>query len=167
MQTISNYIHGQHRAASSHETFPTRNPATGAVLAQVQQATQADVEAALESAHAGQQVWAALPAVERGRILKRAADLLRERNAALARLEVQDTGKPLQEAIAVDIVTGADVIEYYAGLTDKLQGEHQSLNASAFYYTRREPLGVCAGIGAWNYPLQIACWKSAPALAAG
>ncbi|HPE60282.1 MAG TPA: betaine-aldehyde dehydrogenase [Thiolinea sp.] len=167
MQTIQNYIHGQYHAASAGETFPTRNPATGAVLAQVQQASAADVDAAVASAREGQQVWAALAAVERGRILKRAAGLLHEHNEALARLEVQDTGKPLQEALAVDIVTGADVIEYYAGLTDKLQGEHQSLNASAFYYTRREPLGVCAGIGAWNYPIQIACWKSAPALAAG
>ncbi|MCB1637888.1 MAG: aldehyde dehydrogenase family protein, partial [Thiothrix sp.] len=154
MQTIQNYIHGQYHAASAGETFPTRNPATGAVLAQVQQASAADVDAAVASAREGQQVWAALAAVERGRILKRAAGLLHEHNEALARLEVQDTGKPLQEALAVDIVTGADVIEYYAGLTDKLQGEHQSLNASAFYYTRREPLGVCAGIGAWNYPIQ-------------
>lgn len=161
------YIHGRYSDLSSGETFTTCNPATGQKLAEVAQADQAVVQAALESATAGQQVWAAMPAVERGRILYRAAQLLREQNEALARLEVLDTGKPYQEAAVVDIQTGADVIEYYAGLCDKLQGDYQCLSEQQFFYTRREPLGVCAGIGAWNYPIQIACWKSAPALAAG
>lgn len=92
---------------------------------------------------------------------------MRERNDELAALEVADTGKPLQEAIEVDIVTGADVIEYFAGLVPGMQGEQQPLSENQFFYTRREPLGICAGIGAWNYPIQIAMWKSAPALAAG
>ena len=105
--------------------------------------------------------------VERARILQRAARLLRERNDELAELEVLDTGKPLQEANCVDIVSGADVIEYYAGLISGLQGTQQDLGQHAFFMSRREPLGVCAGIGAWNYPIQIACWKSAPCLAAG
>ena len=77
-----------------------------------------------------------------------------------------DTGKPIQEAEVVDVTSGADCIEYYAGLAASLHGEHNDLGGD-FYYTRREPLGVCAGIGAWNYPIQIACWKSAPALACG
>jgi len=102
---------------------------------------------------------------ERGRILNKAVALLRERNDDLAMLEVQDTGKPLQEANCVDIVTGADVIEYYAGLAASLHGEQQDLGGTNFFYSRREPLGVCAG--AWNYPIQIAMWKSGPALAAG
>lgn len=97
----------------------------------------------------------------------RAVAILRERNDELAELEVKDTGKPLQEAIEVDIATGADVIEYYAGLAAGLQGQQQELGPEQFFYTRREPLGICAGIGAWNYPMQIAMWKSAPALAAG
>ncbi|MGI4857159.1 MAG: betaine-aldehyde dehydrogenase, partial [Janthinobacterium lividum] len=88
-------------------------------------------------------------------------------NDALALLETRDTGKPLAETRAVDIVTGADVIEYYAGLATALEGRQIPLRAESFVYTRREPYGVCAGIGAWNYPIQIACWKSAPALAAG
>ena len=78
-----------------------------------------------------------------------------------------DCGKPLQEANCVDIHTGADVIEYYAGLAPALQGSQQDLNADTFFISKREPLGVCAGIGAWNYPIQIACWKSAACLAAG
>lgn len=108
-----------------------------------------------------------MTAIERSRILHKAVAILRERNDELAALEVADTGKPIQEAIAVDVTTGADVLEYYAGLAPSLQGEQQPLSDDQFFYTRREPLGICAGIGAWNYPIQIAMWKSAPALAAG
>ncbi len=111
--------------------------------------------------------WSAMTAIERSRILHKAVAILRERNDELAALEVADTGKPIQEAIAVDVTTGADVLEYYAGLAPSLQGEQQPLSDDQFFYTRREPLGICAGIGAWNYPIQIAMWKSAPALAAG
>jgi betaine-aldehyde dehydrogenase len=108
-----------------------------------------------------------MTAMERSRILRRAVDILRERNDELAQLETLDTGKAYSETSTVDIVTGADVIEYYAGLATAIQGEQVPLRESSFFYTRREPLGVVAGIGAWNYPIQIAMWKSAPALAAG
>jgi len=161
------YIHGRAVKASSEETFSTHNPATGELLAELGQASEQDVEAAIESARKGFQEWSALSGAQRGRILMRAVTILRERNDELATLEVKDTGKPLQEAIEVDIATGADVIEYYAGLAAGLQGQQQSLGLEQFFYTRREPLGICAGIGAWNYPIQIAMWKSAPALAAG
>lgn len=167
MQEVSLYIHGRYRNATSGETFETRNPANGELLAHVQQASLDDVDAAVKSAQAGFKVWSAMSGVERGRIMQKAVTILRERNDELAMLEVQDTGKPLQEANCVDIVTGADVIEYYAGLAASLHGEQQDLGGSNFYYTRREPLGICAGIGAWNYPIQIAMWKSGPALAAG
>jgi len=86
---------------------------------------------------------------------------------ALAELESRDTGKPIQETLVVDVVSGADCLEYFAALAQSLSGEHIDLGTQAFGYTRREPLGVVAGIGAWNYPLQIACWKAAPALACG
>lgn len=161
------FIHGKAFKASSEETFVTYNPATGEPLAEVDQASEQDVEAAIASAKAGFAQWSALSGAERGRILMRAVAILRQRNDELAKLEVQDTGKPLQEAIEVDIATGADVIEYYAGLAAGLQGQQQELGPEQFFYTRREPLGICAGIGAWNYPIQIAMWKSAPALAAG
>jgi betaine-aldehyde dehydrogenase len=95
------------------------------------------------------------------------ATLLRAANEELATLETRDTGKPIQETLAVDVHSGADCLEYYGGLAASLSGEHIDLGKSAFGYTRREPLGVVAGIGAWNYPLQIACWKAAPALACG
>jgi len=166
MTTLQHYIGGRYYDKPAAETFDTLNPATGEVLAKIAQADQQVMDDAVAAAREGQAVWAAMAPVERSRILNRAVALLREHNDELAMLEVKDTGKPYQEAVCVDIVTGADVIEYFAGLADKLQGIQQDLG-SDFYYTRREPLGVCAGIGAWNYPIQIACWKSAPALAAG
>lgn len=164
---VRSFIGGAYVEASGGETFFTVNPANGKTLAHVQQASAADVDAAVLAAANGQRVWAAMTAMQRSRILRRAVDLLRERNDELAALETLDTGKPIAETLAVDIVTGADVIEYYAGLATAIEGLQIPLRADSFVYTRREPLGVCAGIGAWNYPIQIACWKSAPALAAG
>ncbi|MCU1717842.1 betaine-aldehyde dehydrogenase [Pseudomonas sp. 5P_3.1_Bac2] len=161
------YIGGRYVAGSSGQTFDSINPANGEVLAKVQRASQADVDKAVASAAAGQKVWAAMTAMQRSRILRKAVDILRERNDELAALETLDTGKPLSETRYVDIVTGADVLEYYAGLIPAIEGEQIPLRDTSFVYTRREPLGVVAGIGAWNYPIQIALWKSAPALAAG
>ncbi|TCM65785.1 betaine aldehyde dehydrogenase [Acinetobacter calcoaceticus] len=161
------YIHGRYVNASSGKTFQSINPANGAVLAEIQIASQQDIDAAVASAQKGQKVWAAMTAMQRSRILGRAVDILRDRNDELARLETQDSGKAYAETSTVDIVTGADVLEYYAGLATAIQGEQQSLREDSFFYTRPEPLGVVAGIGAWNYPIQIALWKSAPALAAG
>lgn len=167
MDIASLYIDGALCYASSGETFTSYNPATGEPLAVLGQASASDVQAAIDSARRGFAIWSAMTATERSRILLKAVAILRERNDELAKLEVQDTGKPIQEALAVDITTGADVIEYFAGLAPTLQGDQQPLSNSQFFYTRKEPLGICAGIGAWNYPIQIAMWKSAPALAAG
>ncbi|BCQ55595.1 betaine-aldehyde dehydrogenase [Burkholderia gladioli] len=161
------YIGGAYVDATSGVTFDSFDPATGEHLATIQQAGEADVQRAVDSAREGQRVWAAMTSMQRSRILRRAVELLRERNDELAELEMRDTGKPIAETLAVDIVTGADVIEYYAGLATAIEGLQIPLREESFVYTRREPLGVCAGIGAWNYPIQIACWKTAPALAAG
>ncbi|MBY7666748.1 MULTISPECIES: betaine-aldehyde dehydrogenase [Vibrio] len=167
MEIQSLYINGTLRSATSGERFDTYNPATGEVIARLQHASANDIEQAITSAKQGFAVWSRMTATERSRILLKAVKILRERNDELAVLEVLDTGKPIQEANCVDIATGADVIEYFANLAPSLQGEQQPLNDHQFFYTRREPLGICAGIGAWNYPIQIAMWKSAPALAAG
>ncbi|KAI9673508.1 MAG: hypothetical protein M1817_002972 [Caeruleum heppii] len=107
--------------------------------------------------------------IERARVLLRAAQLLRHRNDELAKIETRDTGKPFSETSTVDVVTGADVLEYYAHLVGGggLNGEMIRLREDAWVYSTKEPLGLCVGIGAWNYPLQIALWKSAPCLAAG
>ncbi|TPG63431.1 betaine-aldehyde dehydrogenase [Ewingella americana] len=161
------YIDGRYQESTGNETFDAINPANGEVIATLPNATAEDVDLAVSAARQGQKVWAAMTAMQRSRILRRAVDILRERNDELAAIETADTGKPLSETTAVDIVTGADVLEYYAGLIPALEGQQIPLRDSAFVYTRREPLGVVAGIGAWNYPIQIALWKSAPALAAG
>jgi betaine-aldehyde dehydrogenase len=154
-------------APAAGERFASINPATGAVLGHVRVAGPAEVAAAVEAARRGQIVWARTTASERARVLRSAAALLRARNDELAELETRDTGKPLQETRVVDVASGADCLEYFAALAQVASGEHIDLGPGAFGYTRREPLGVVAGIGAWNYPLQIACWKSAPALAFG
>ncbi len=160
------YIHGRYQDALSGRSFETVNPATGEVICSVQVAGAEDVEAAVASAREGFARWSRMSGTERGRVLNKAQRILRERNRDLAILEVLDTGKPIQEAEVVDVISGADCVEYYAGLAASLHGEHMDLGGD-FFYTRREPLGICAGIGAWNYPIQIACWKSAPALACG
>ncbi len=165
----ANPVAGQPVAAAGARPghFRTINPATGATLAEIRIDGPEEVEAAYKAAAAAQRRWATMTGAERGRILRRAADLLRARNGALAELETRDTGKPIQETSVVDVMSGADCLEYYAGVAATIAGEHLDLGPAAFGYTRREPLGVVAGIGAWNYPLQIACWKSAPALACG
>ncbi|WP_342627256.1 betaine-aldehyde dehydrogenase [Nguyenibacter vanlangensis] len=147
--------------------FETRNPATGAVLAEIAEAGEPLVARAIESAARGQAEWAARTGAERARILRRTADLLRRDNAELARIETLDTGKPIAETSCVDILSGADALEYFAAMAATMTGDSVDLGEAAFGYTRREPLGVVAGIGAWNYPIQIACWKAAPALACG
>ncbi|HEY4445725.1 MAG TPA: betaine-aldehyde dehydrogenase [Steroidobacteraceae bacterium] len=149
------------------ERFASINPATGEVLGYVTADGAAQVNAAVRSAQKAQVGWGAMTGTERARVLRRAADILRSRNQELAELETRDTGKPIQETRVVDVSSGADCFEYFAGLVQSLAGEHIDLGTQAFGYTRREPLGVVAGIGAWNYPLQIACWKAAPALACG
>ena len=154
-------------SAAAGEPFASINPATGDVLGYVTAAGSAQVDAAVRAAQKAQPDWGGMTGTERARVLRRAADILRSRNRELAELETRDTGKPIQETQVVDVASGADCFEYFAGLAQSLSGEHINLGTQAFGYTRREPLGVVAGIGAWNYPLQIACWKAAPALACG
>jgi betaine-aldehyde dehydrogenase len=164
--SASHFVNGAYCEDSAGEAIPVVYPATGEVVATVHAATPAVIEEALASAERAQKEWAALRGVERGRVLRRAADLIRERNRDLSVLETYDTGKPLSETLVADAWSAADALEYFGGLAATLSGEHIQLGGD-FVYTRREPLGVCVGIGAWNYPTQIAAWKGAPALACG
>lgn len=163
---LKNFINGQMLDSVTGKTFDVINPATGQLAYQVEEADESIRLAAIESSQQGFEIWSSMTGLERNRILLKAVSILRERNDDLAKIEVMDTGKPYQEASVVDVVTGADSIEYFAALALSIEGSQQDLGGD-FYYTRREPLGICAGIGAWNYPLQIACWKAAPALASG
>jgi betaine-aldehyde dehydrogenase len=162
----SHFVNGAYLEDPAGAPIDVVYPATGEVIARLHEATPAVIEAALASAKAAQADWAAMRPVERARILRRAADIIRERNPALARLETLDTGKPLQETLVADWPSGADALEWFAGLAPAVTGQTIPLGRD-FVYTLREPLGVCVGIGAWNYPSQIACWKAAPALALG
>ena len=164
--TASHFINGQYVEDTAGTPIDVIYPATGEKIATVYSATPAIIAQALDAAKAAQASWAKMSGTERGRILRRAADIMRERNHDLSVLETFDTGKPYQETIAVDATSGADALEYFGGMAATLTGEHIQLGED-WVYTRREALGVCVGIGAWNYPTQIACWKGAPALACG
>jgi betaine-aldehyde dehydrogenase len=162
----SHYINGRFVEDEQGAPLAVIYPATGETIATLHSATPNIVELAVEAAREAQPAWARLKPVERGRILRRAADLLRARNDELARLETLDTGKPLQETLVADAPSAADCLEYLGGAVAAFNGDFVDLGGP-FAYTRREALGVCVGIGAWNYPIQIAGWKSAPALAMG
>lgn len=164
--TASHFIDGAYVEDTSGAEIPVIYPATGEVIARLHAATPKIIADALGSAAAAQKDWARRSGTERGRVLRRAAEIIRDRNHALSVLETYDTGKPYQETSVVDATSGADALEYFGGLAAAITGEHIPLGED-FVYTRREPLGLCVGIGAWNYPTQIACWKGAPALACG
>ena len=165
MKRIHSYINGKAHNCDNG-LIDKVYPATGEVIAQVERADNALLDLAVQHAKEAQVKWAALTGQERSRILHNIARALHDANEELSRLEVQDVGKLYSEAVTGDVPSGADAFEYFANLAATMTGtSHQW--ADAIGYTRRVPLGVCAGIGAWNYPAQIACWKSAPALATG
>ncbi len=162
----SHYINGQYIEDTKGEKIAVMYPANGEVIAEIHAATPDIIEQALVSAQAAQKVWAEYSATERGRVLRCAADIMRQCNDLLSEIETLDTGKPIQETLVADATSGADALEYFGGLAASITGEYIPLGGN-FAYTIRQPLGVCVGIGAWNYPTQIACWKGAPALACG
>lgn len=164
--TASHFINGVYVEDTAGTPIDIIYPASGELIGRVHSATPSIIDQALSAAKAAQKSWARTSGTERGRILRRGADMIRERNRELSTLETLDTGKPLQETLVADATSGADALEYFGGLAATITGEHIPLGDD-FVYTIREPLGVCVGIGAWNYPTQIACWKGAPALACG
>ncbi len=147
------------------------NPATGEVLTRVAEAAHEDVDRAVKAARTAfddvSGKWRRMSASERGRILWRIADLIESHIDELAELETVDNGKPIFESRYVDMPMVIDVFRYYAGIATKIQGETININESAFTYTLREPVGVVGAIIPWNFPLLLASWKLAPALACG
>src|SRR4029078_2054442 len=160
------FIDGALTTSSNRESWINYNPANNNPLGEVCQATDQDIEAAVNSSEKAFHIWRTKTGAERGRILLKAAQILRTRLERIALLETQDVGKPIAESLAVDITSAADALEYFGGMAATIHGEFFDLK-NAFGYTRLEPLGICAGIGAWNYPIQIAAWKAGPALACG
>ena len=161
-------INGERVEASDGKTFDVFNPSTGERLAIVAKATTADVDKAVRCAHAAfeSRTWGGLAPAERGRIMWRIAQAIRERAEELATLESQDNGKPLRQA-RTDVQVAARYFEFFAGIADKIMGNTIPLGPGFLDYTVREPIGVSAQIVPWNYPIQIGARGIAPALAAG
>lgn len=147
-------------------TFPNFYPGNNQIINEMVFADRDDLLEAHDSALKAFQTWSKWTINQRSNVLLKAAALLRERVQNLAELEVWDTGKPIAEALAVDVHSAADSLEYFAKIALGLEDQVMP-HPKALIYTQREPLGVCVGIGAWNYPLQIACWKAGPALMMG
>ena len=165
MTVIKSYYGGAYRDGAE-KRFSKIYPATGEVIAEVELATKDMLDEAVAMAHEAQKPWAKRSVQDRGQVLIKCAHALREANDELSRLEVQDVGKVFAEAVSADVPSGPDVLEYMGAAIMTYHGtQHQWPEGIGF--TRRIPLGVCAGIGAWNYPVQIALWKSSPALAMG
>jgi acyl-CoA reductase-like NAD-dependent aldehyde dehydrogenase len=161
-------INNEWRAASAGKTMEVVNPATEAVIAEVAAADAADVDAAVGAARAAfEGPWGRMSARERGRLVRRLADRLMERVEDVARLETLHNGKPISESRHIEIPAAAECFEYYAGWADKVMGETIPVKGNYLTYTLREPLGVVAAIVPWNFPLLLAAWKVAPALACG
>lgn len=162
------FINNDWRSAASGDRFDVVNPATEEVIAQVAKANEDDVDITVDSARAcfESDAWQQMNARSRGRLLTKAADLLAERLPDVAKLETLENGKVLFES-KIDISMSVETLRYYGGWADKITGETLPVNGPFFAYTLREPVGVVGAIVPWNFPLNLATWKFAPALAAG
>jgi betaine-aldehyde dehydrogenase len=168
---VQNYellIGGQMAPAASGETFETVSPTTNQPIGRMAKAGVEDVERAVAAARQAfdEGPWSRMTPLERSRIMHKVANLLRERLPEIARVETMNCGKIIVESLG-DVTASANCFEYYAGLANQLWGEQIPMNGPLLDYTLREPVGVCAQIVPWNFPLLMAAWKLAPALAAG
>jgi betaine-aldehyde dehydrogenase len=168
VRTYQNYVNGQWVSSASGETFPVYDPSTEEVIAQVASSNTADIDRAVKAARAAfdSGPWATTTAQDRGRILFKLAEKIRQNAPQLSVLECRNTGKPIVEA-EYDIADVATCFEYYGGLANKVTGNVNPVPANALSFTMKEPIGVAGQIIPWNYPLLMAAWKLAPAIAAG
>jgi aldehyde dehydrogenase (NAD+) len=161
-------INNEWRDASGGKTMEVVNPATEEIIATVASADKSDVDEAVKAARAALNgPWGKMSARERGRLVSKLADRLLEKADEVARLETLHNGKPIFESRQIEIPAAAECFEYYAGWADKIMGETIPVKGNYLTYTLREPLGVVAAIVPWNFPLLLAAWKVAPALACG
>ncbi|HJQ34672.1 MAG TPA: betaine-aldehyde dehydrogenase [Pyrinomonadaceae bacterium] len=167
-RTYQLFIDGQWVDAESGKTFTTPNPATGQTLAEVAEGDKADIDKAVAAARrAFEGKWSKMSARDRGRLIYKLAQLIESRSAELAAVETADNGKPIKETLYVDLPQVVENFEYFAGWATKIEGETIPVPGQMFNYTLREPVGVCGQIIPWNFPMLMAAWKLAPALAAG
>jgi acyl-CoA reductase-like NAD-dependent aldehyde dehydrogenase len=162
------FINNEYRPAVAGKRFDVVNPATEEVIAQVAEGDAADVDNAVAAARAclNSEAWQKMSARKRGALLAKAAEILASRQPEIARLESLQNGKPLFES-NIDLSIAIETLRYYAGWCDKITGETLPVDGPFFTYTLREPVGVVGAIVPWNFPLNLAMWKVAPALAAG
>ena len=162
------FINNEWRDAAGGATMDVVNPATEEICAAVASADARDLDAAVAAARAALTgPWGQMSARERGRLVRKLGERLMERADDVSRLETLHNGKPISESRHIEIPAAAECFEYYGGWSDKVMGETIPVKGNYLNYTLREPLGVCAAIVPWNFPLLIAVWKIAPALACG
>lgn len=162
-------IGGKWQESRGGKRFSTINPANESVIAEVPEANEADVDAAVKAARSAFESgpWNRMDARDRGRLMNKLADLMEKNLDDLAALETLDNGKPIRDAKAADLPLSIDCLRYYAGWADKLTGDTIPIRGNYFCYTRREPVGVAGQIIPWNFPILMTAWKWGPALAAG
>ncbi|MCA1604273.1 MAG: aldehyde dehydrogenase family protein, partial [Acidobacteria bacterium] len=161
------FIDGKETPAKSNQSIRVENPATGTVVAHVPDASQDDLAAAIQSARRAFPAWAEATHRERATVLNKIADLIRENFDNLVGIEVSEVGRPISEIQSVDVGDTADCFNYYASAARLAKGETIPLDAPYFDFTLLEPVGVVGQIVPWNFPLNLASWKVAPALAMG
>lgn len=162
-----NFIGGQWVAPAGGRYFENPTPVTGQTFCEIARSDEADVEKALDAAHAAAPAWGKTAPAERAAILNKIADRIEENTAALAVAEVWDNGKPIREALAADIPLAADHFRYFAAAIRAQEGSLSQIDEDTVAYHFHEPLGVVGQIIPWNFPILMASWKLAPALAAG
>jgi aldehyde dehydrogenase len=162
-----NFIGGRWRDAASGRVFENRSPVNGQVLCEIARSEAVDVEAALDAAHAAKDAWGRASAAERAMVLNRIADRMQDNLQALAEAESWDNGKPIRETLNADVPLCIDHFRYFAGCIRAQEGGISEIDHDTVAYHFHEPLGVVGQIIPWNFPLLMACWKLAPALAAG
>jgi aldehyde dehydrogenase (NAD+) len=162
------FIDGEWREATSGQRLAVVNPATEEQLTTVEAAGPADVDAAVQAARQcfESDAWRGMSARKRGALLHRAGELLRQRRADFAEMETRQNGKPLFES-KIDVASTVETLQYFAGWSDKVAGDVLPVDGQDLVFTEREPVGVVGAIVPWNFPLNLASWKMAPALAAG
>src|SRR5438105_14940389 len=166
-ERYDNFIGGKWVAPRSGKYFENASPVTGQVVCKIARSDAQDIEAALDAAHAAKDAWGRTSVAERAIILNRIADRMEENLERLATAETWDNGKPIRETMAADLPLAIDHFRYFAGVVRAQEGSIGELDHDTVAYHFHEPLGVVGQIIPWNFPLLMACWKLAPALAAG
>src|SRR5580698_2005991 len=162
-----NYIGGEWRAPNAGRYFDNVSPITGQPVCEIARSDTSDVEAALDAAHAAKDAWGRTSPAERAVILNKIADRMEANLERLATAETWDNGKPIRETMAADLPLAIDHFRYFAGAIRAQEGSLSEIDHDTVAYHFHEPLGVVGQIIPWNFPLLMACWKLAPAIAAG